>query len=601
MTPDIGLTIAILVIAVGLFATNRIPFDLIGVAVLVAVFFVGLIPLDKALSGFANNAIITIGSVYVISEGLSRTGVAYSLGQLLRRIAGGSEARLITLTMLTVGGLSGFMNAIGAAAVMLPAIVAAARAMDAPVSRVLLPLSYGALMGSMLSLVGTPANLLVNSVMVDRGFESFQLFDFTPVGAAILAAGIVTMVFARRWLLPDHAGSSEIDSMLPADSRHHEPYQLEEAVFEVEVPFTSNLVGQTVAEANLGRDFGVYVFAIARGERLLASGLAKTIVESNDHLLVSGQVPDLDRMTSQFGLGAAEPSDTDLGQLGSGGARMAEVVVAPRSDLIQRTLPEVEFTARFGLNVLAVWREGVPRRTRLAELRLQQGDTLLVQGPTASVDELRQRSEDLVVISQETGMRFRRNRAPLSIAVLALFVIGMVTNAAPVAIVALAAAGAMVVVGAVTMDEARTSVSWRAIILIGGMLAMAEAMTETGAAEYLARSMVDVVGGAGWQGVLAVILILTSLFAIFVNNHVAAVLMAPLAIDAALNSGGDPRMFIMAVALGAATGYATPFAHPGNILVMGPGNYRFNDFVRAGVPVALVVMAVGYATLLVVF
>ena len=601
MTPDIGMTIAILVIAVGLFATNRIPFDLIGVAVLVAVFFVGLIPLDKALSGFANNAIITIGSVYVISEGLSRTGVAYSLGQLLRRIAGGSEARLITLTMLTVGGLSGFMNAIGAAAVMLPAIVAAARAMDAPVSRVLLPLSYGALMGSMLSLVGTPANLLVNSVMVDRGFESFQLFDFTPVGAAILAAGIVTMVFARRWLLPDHAGSSEIDSMLPADSRHHEPYQLEEAVFEVEVPFTSNLVGQTVAEANLGRDFGVYVFAIARGERLLASGLAKTIVESNDHLLVSGQVPDLERMTSEFGLGAAEPSDTDLGQLGSGGARMAEVVVAPRSDLIQRTLPEVEFTARFGLNVLAVWREGVPRRTRLAELRLQQGDTLLVQGPTASVDELRQRSEDLVVISQETGMRFRRNRAPLSIAVLVLFVIGMVTNAAPVAIVALAAAGAMVVVGAVTMDEARTSVSWRAIILIGGMLAMAEAMTATGAAEYLARSMVDVVGGAGWQGVLAVILVLTSLFAIFVNNHVAAVLMAPLAIDAALNSGGDPRMFIMAVALGAATGYATPFAHPGNILVMGPGNYRFDDFVRAGVPVALVVMAVGYATLLVVF
>lgn len=601
MTPDIGLTVAILVIAVGLFATNRVPFDLIGIGVLVAVFFVGLIPLEKALSGFANNAIITIGSVYVISEGLSRTGVAYSLGQLLRRIAGGSEARLITLTMLTVGGLSGFMNAIGAAAVMLPAIVAAARAMDAPVSRVLLPLSYGALMGSMLSLVGTPANLLVNSVMVDRGFESFQLFDFTPVGAAILAAGIVTMVIGRRWLLPDHAGSSEIDSMLPADSRHHEPYQLEETVFEVKVPFTSNLVGQTVAEANLGRDYGVYVFAIARGERLLASELAKTVVESDDQLLVSGQPPDLDRMASEFGLGEAERSETDLGQLGSGGARMAEVVVAPRSDLIQKTLPEVEFTTRFGLNVLAVWREGIPRRTRLAELRLQQGDTLLVQGPTAAVDELRQRSQDLVVISQETGMRFRRSRAPLSIAVLVLFVIGMVTNAAPVAIVALAAAGAMVVVGAVTMDEARRSVSWRAIILIGGMLAMAEAMTATGAAEYLARSMVDVIGGAGWQGVLAVILVLTSLFAIFVNNHVAAVLMAPLAIDAALNSGGDPRMFIMAVALGAATGYATPFAHPGNILVMGPGNYRFEDFVRAGVPVALVVMAVGYVTLLVVF
>ena len=601
MTPDISLTVAILVIAVGLFATNRVPFDLIGIGVLVTVFLVGLIPLDEALSGFANNAIITIGSVYVISEGLSRTGVAYSLGQLLRRVAGGSEARLMVLTMLAVGGLSGFMNAIGAAAVMLPAIVAAARAMDAPVSRVLLPLSYGALMGSMLSLVGTPANLLVNSVMVDRGFETFKLFDFTPIGAAILAAGILTMVAGRRWLLPSHAGSSEIDAMLPADSRHHEPYQLEESVYEIAVPFTSNLVGQTAAEAHLGREYGIYVCAIARGEKFLASGLAEVVIESDDHLLVSGRMADLERMVAEFGLGDAERTDTDLSQLGAGGARMAEVVVAPRSDLIRRTLPEIEFTGRFGLNVLAVWREGLPHRTRLAEMRLQQGDTLLVQGPTASVDELRGRSDDLVVISQETGMRFRRGRAPLALAVLVLFVIGMVTNAAPVAIVALAAAGAMVLVGAVTMDEARTSVSWRAIILIGGMLAMAEAMTATGAAEYLATSMVDLVGGAGWQVVLAIVLILTSLFAIFVNNHVAAVLMAPLAIDAALSAGSDPRMFIMAVALGAATGYATPFAHPGNILVMGPGNYRFNDYVRAGVPVALVVMAVGYMVLLVVF
>ncbi len=601
MTPDIGLTIAILVIAVGLFASNRIPFDLIGIGVLVAVFFVGLVPLELALSGFANNAIITIGSVYVISEGLSRTGVAYSLGQLLRRAAGGSEARLIALTMLAVGGLSGFMNAIGAAAVMLPAIVAAARAMDAPVSRVLLPLSYGALMGSMLSLVGTPANLLVNSVMVGRGFEGFQLFDFTPVGAAILAAGTVTMVAARRWLLPAHAGSAEIDSMLPAASRHHEPYLLEERVYEIAVPFTSSLVGQTATEANLGREYGVYVCAIARGAKLLASGLAEAIVESDDHLLVSGRMPDLERMAAEFGLGSIERTATDLSRLGSGEARMAEVVIAPRSDLIRKTLPEIEFTGRFGLNVLAVWREGVPRRTRLAEMRLQQGDTLLVQGPTAAVDALRQRSDDLVVISQETGMRFRRSRAPVAIAVLLLFVVGMVTNAAPVAIVALAAAGAMVLVGAVTMEDARTSVSWRAIILIGGMLAMAEAMTETGAAEYLATSMVDLVGGAGWQVVLAIILILTSLFAIFVNNHVSAVLMAPLAIDAALSAGADPRMFIMAVALGAATGYVTPFAHPGNILVMGPGNYRFNDYVRAGAPVALVVMAVGYLVLLLVF
>ena len=601
MTPDIGLTLAILVVAVGLFASNRIPFDLIGIGVLVAVYVTGLIPLDGALSGFANSAVITIGSVYVISEGLSRTGVAYAVGQVLQRAAGGSESRLIILTMLAVGGLSGFMNAIGAAAVMLPAIVAAARSMNAPVSRILLPLSYGALMGSMLSLVGTPANLLVNSVMVDRGFETFTLFDFTPVGAAILAAGTTTMVLGRRWLLPTYASGAEIDAMLPASSRHHEPYRLEESLYDIEVQFSSTLVGQTPIEAALGRDFGVYVYSINRSGKHIFTNLAETVIQSEDHLLVSGAKADIDRVVAQFELGESSPSRLDLSALGSGSARMAEVVVVPRSGLIGRTLPEVSFADRYGVNVLAVWRESVAIRTRLIELRLRQGDTLLVQGPTSLVDNLRERGDDLVVITQETGMRFRRQRAPLAVGVLLLFVIGMVSNVAPVAIVALAGAAAMVMVGAINMDEARNSVSWRAILLIGGMLSMAEAMTASGAAEYLATSMVDLVGGAGWQLILAIILLLTSLFAIFVNNHVAAVLMAPLAIDAAISSGGDPRMFIMAVALGAATGYVAPFSHPGNILVMGPGNYQFNDYVRAGTPVALVVAVVGYITLLVIF
>ncbi len=601
MTAEIALTIAILALAVGAFASNRIPFDLIGLAVLVAVYASGLITLDRAISGFANTAVITIGSVYVISEGLSRTGVAYAIGQLLRRAAGDSEARIIALTMLAVGGLSGFMNAIGAAAVMLPAIVAAARSMDAPVSRVLLPLSYGALMGSMLSLVGTPANLLVNSVMVDRGFETFQLFDFTPIGAAILAAGTASMVLGRRWLLPSHAGGAEIDAMLPADSRHHEPYKLEQSVYDIIVPFTSNLIGQTPGESDLGRNFGVFIYAVEREGSLIAERLANIVIQFDDHLLVSGVRADVERMAESFGLGEFDRTVADLAELGSGSSRMAEVVVAPRSELIEKTLPEIDFAARYGLNVLAVWRDGMAQRTRLAQLRLGQGDTLLVQGPTVQVDALRQQADDLVVISQETGMRFRRQRAPLAIAVLVLFIVGMVTNIAPVAIVALAGAAAMVMTRALTMDEARASISWRAILLIAGMLSLAEAMTVTGAAEFLATSMVEVVGGAGWQAVLAIILVLTSLFAIFVNNHVAAVLMAPLAIDAALSAGADPRMFIMAVALGAATGYVTPFAHPGNILVMGPGNYQFKDYVRAGIPVALVVMVVGYATLLLVF
>lgn len=600
MTYEIGATLAILAVALVAFASGRFAFDQIGLTVLLAVFVAGLVPLHLAFQGFANNAIITIASVYVVSEGLSRTGVAYLFGQQIRRIAGSSEVLLMIIVMLSVGILSGFMNAIGAAAVMLPAIVAAARSMDVPVSRVLLPLSYGALMGSLLTLVGTPANLLVNEYMVGRGYQSFTLLDFTPLGITVLLFGTASMVIFRRWLLPIRPAGAGIESMLPASSMRHQPYRLEERLYEVSVPQGSSLTGKSLTDSGIGRAYGIWVLSVARADRRIPGPVATTLIHAGDHLFVSAREQDLGRFVDEFSLDRHDDAEIDPGQVLTESLGVAEAVITPRSSFIGKRLTEIQFRETYGVYVIAIWRDGSPRRTHLSEVMLMPGDALLIQGSPARIDLLRQEREDFVIITEEEGIRFRKGRAPLAVAILVGFVVLMMSGLAPVSVIALGAAMAMVFAGTVTMEEARQAISWSAVLLIGGMLAMAEAMTQTGTATFLAESIVGGVGGAADLTLIAV-LVLTSAFAVLINNHVAAVIMIPLAIDAAINSGADPRMFTMAVALGAATGYMTPFAHPGNILVMGPGNYRFVDYMRAGFPTAVVVLASGFVALKIMF
>ena len=603
MTFEIGLTIAILAIAVALFALGRFEFDHIVLGVLVALYVTNLVAMEDLFRGFSNRAVITIASVYVVSAGVARTGVAYAVGQQIGRLAGNSEGMLIALTMIGAGVLSAFMNNIGAAAVMLPTIVAAARSMNVPVSRVLLPLAYGSMMGGVLTLVGTPANLLVNGVMTSDGHESFGLFEFAPFGAAVLTTGIVVMVSFRRWLLPSHAAGAAVDEMMPHVTTGHEPYRLRERLAEVMVPQGCGLDGQTILDVGMGHNYGIWVQVVIRGEHRITSPDVHTAIVGGDRLIVSARDEDLTRFANDLGLEVDTERRPRSADFFTDDMEVAEISVMPRSDNIGQTLPQIRFHDTYGVTVLGIWRDGRPHRTHLAEMPLQQGDALLVQGPPPRLRELRQDGDDFTVVTDDKGVHFRKDRAPLAVAVLLLYVLGMAFGVAPVAVVALAGAGAMVSVGAITMAEARRAIDARAIILVGGMLAMAEAMQSSNAAGFLAQSIVDITGGAGDAVVLGAVLLLSATFAILINNHVCAVLMTPLALQAALVLGGgvDPRMFAMAVALGAGSGFASPFSHPSNILVMGPGNYKFGDYVRAGIPLLACVLVVNFVMLLVVF
>ena len=600
MTFEIGLILVVLVAAMAMLASGRFPPDVVALGVVIVVFAAGLIDTEQAIGGFANPAVVTIGAVYVMSSGLARTGVAFSIGQRIGRLAGNSERRLVAITMLVAGGLSGFMNAIGGAAVLLPAVVAAARELNIPISRVLIPLSYATLMGSLLTLVGTPANLLVHSLVIDEGYEGFGLFEFTPFGVAALVVGITVMTLGGRRLLPVRAAGATTASMLPTRNDQHVPYRLEERLFGLYVEDGSDLAGTTLSESALGESFGIWVVAINRRGRMIASPISSTAILAGDMLVVSARAEDMQRLEEMHSVTIRDEVDLGPGALQSESVQIVEVALAPRSDLEGQTLAEIGFRDRFGLNVLGIWRDGVPRRTHLQNMPLQSGDAFLLQGPRARIERLR-RWPQLVVLTEESGLPFRRHRAPVAIAILLGFMISLVLGVAPVPIVAVAAAVAMIATGCVGVVEARASVEWRAIILIGAMLALAEAMRDTGAATYLASTMVDSLGSMGAWSVLGGIMILTFVFTHVLSNHVTAVLMTPIALNAATQAGADPRMFALAVALAAASAFISPYAHPGNILVMGPGNYRFGDYVKAGTPLAVLMLAVLFGMLVLVY
>ncbi len=596
MTFEIAFVLVVTLVALLLLALGRFSPDLVAFGVLLVLFFARVITVEQALSGFSNQAVIAVGAILVISAGLTSTGVAAHLGAWIRRAAGNSEVRLIALTMASVAVLSAFMNSVGACAVLLPAVVAAAREMNTPVSRVLMPLAYGSLLGAMLTLVGTPSNILASGVLEQSGYEPFGLFEFAPFGALALLLGMGLILLGRRRLLPVRSGGAQA----APPGVEHQAYRLNERLFEAVVPADTQLVGQSLLAAGIGEAFGIAVLAIEREGNITAAPAPGEVLLAGDYLLLGAREADIDRLRQVHGLQVQDRMRLGADALRAGSLSMTELVLRPRSGLVGQTLEAIDFRDRFGSTVLGIWRDGAPRRTRLAKLALEGGDALLVHGPPVALRQLRD-SPEFVVLTEDAETAPRARRAPLAVAILVLFVLGLMLNVAPVAIMGVAAAAVMVLTGCVTMDDARSAVEWRAILLIAAMLPLAEAMQTTGTAAFLAERSTESLGVFGALPVLAGVLLLTFFFTHVMGNHVTAVLMAPLAIDAAVRMGADPRMFALGVALAATSGFATPYAHPGNLLVMGPANYRFGDFVRMGLPLGLVTLAGSFILLSLIF
>lgn len=581
MTIDIALTLLIILGALVLFATEKLRVDVVALLVLISVGVLGLIPRDDLFFGFSNSAVVTVWAVYMVSGGLFKTGVADRMGKAILKVAGHNEWSLIATIMLTVGLISAFMNNVGAVAMLLPAVVGISRQTKVPVSKLLIPLAFASLLGGAMTLIGTPANILATGILAERGLETFGFFEFTPMGVVVLITGIVYMVFIGRRFLPIREGAHGKDEIL----------KLRDYVTEVRVSEDSQLNGKTLFESRLGQEFDLNVLAIQRQNGENPALHRETEIRSGDLLIVESSASDLMEASKGLGLTIEVDYQLDLSSLEPGDVQVIETTLAPNSHMIGQSLRETRFRDQYGFTALALSSQGEVITQRLRDIPLQFGDALLLQGPKHRITGLLE-GNDFLVLEPDEPETYRLRKAPIAIGALLLAIGLTLFTDFGIALAMVIAAMAMILFGALTIEEAYESVDWRTVFLVAGMLPLGLAMEETGTARFLADLMLSVFGPYGPRATLAGIYLLAASITQPMSNAAAIVLITPIALDTADGLDANYKTFTMAVVIGAATSFLSPVGHKANVLVFGPGGYKFTDYARVGALLTVILLIV---------
>ena len=770
MTIQIGLVLAILAVSLVLFVTEKIRMDLIALMVLGTLVLTGLVTPPEAVAGFSNPAVIAVWAMFILSDGLTRTGIADVIGRTVLRLAGRKESRMIIVIMLTAGILSAFMNNIGVAALMLPVVIDIARRTRIPASRLLMPLAYGSLLGGLTTMIGTPPNLLISGSLEAAGYESFGLFDFTPIGGFVLILGTLFIALFGRHLLPRKKPEEELQRRSQRNLRTQ--YGLQSRAFEMRVPADSILVGKTLGQSRIGVATGLIVLALERSgktelmpsrqtelqgdDKLLIQGrldrfrefqrwselviereapvlqglmagqikLVEVTVEETsplvaellhlsefreryaanvlairrdklvrrvnlanvplragdvlllqaspdtveelerspeflncreveeaelsdiyrlqerifvvrvpresqlagdtlmrnrlgdafdfrllalfregelkimpepdqslkggDLLLIQGREEDLDVLRGLQELEIQRGAQPNLNAFESDRLSLLEATLDPRSTLAGQPLAEFSFREKHGLELVAVWRKGEAIRTNLDQLRLQLGDALLLLGPRQKLAVL-ERDPEFLVLTPVTQKAIDTAKAPLAGGIMLAVVLSTLTGWLPIYIAAVVGSTLMILTRCLSMEEAYRAIEWRAIFLIAGMLPLGTAMEQTGAAQFLAEQTMNLLGPLGPWWVIGGLYLITAAGTMIIPTAALVVLMSPIVLSASGDLGVAPQTAMMAVAMAASASFTSPISHPANILVMGPGGYRFADYLKVGLPLTAVV------------
>lgn len=617
MTAEMWYALFILGGAIILFITEWLRVDVVAIGVMVALMLTGLLSPPAALAGFSNSAVLTIGALFVVGGGIMHTGLAGLIGRRILNIAGNSEVRLIVVIMVAVAMLSGFMSDTGTVAVLLPAIVMLARSANISPSKLLIPLSFGSLLGGATTLIGTPPNLIVSDLLRQENLAPFGFFDYTPIGLLLMMGGILFMVFIGRHLLPDNSPKKDLQRVETPDELK-ELYALPESLFRLRVRRGSKMIGKTIATTNLRSEFQINLLRIERpnvprpvvkfGQQKLiwqAEGVtvitptSETVVGVDDILIVQGEGNNVGHAAALWNLGIQPAEAEDAQGLVTNEVGLAEILLPPRSDLLGQTLPETRFGTLYYLTVLGINRPGAKSKLDLKDTVLQFGDTLLVQGAWQHILALKKKRRDFVVMGQPEAMIEGQNRskAPIALLILMGMLALMITGMQPVATASMLGALLMVLLGCLDIDEAYQAIDWKSLILIAGMIPMSTALEEVGLVNLVATGLTNTLGNLSPLWVMATLFLLTAFFTQVLSNTATTVLVAPIAFTTAQTLNINPHAFLMAVAIAASMAFASPVASPVNTLVMAGGNYRFSDYIKVGVPMILLMLVITLLTL----
>jgi len=618
MSAAMWVVLAILAAALVLFTTEWIRLDIVAWAVVIALILSGVLTTGEALSGFSNPAVLTIASLFIVGGAILQTGLAAAISRRILRIAGSRETSLIFVLMAAVALLSSVMSDTGTVAVLLPAIMVIARSSSIPASRLLLPLSYGALLGGASTLIGTPPNLIVSELLREAGYQQFIFFSYTPVGLVLILTGILFMVTAGRLLLPRHSDRprKEYETAQELLSRYHLP----ESLFRLGIRPNSPLIGESIRSSGFRESTGLTILEIHRLKEstgfqpgrilkrtsrpeteILAAG-PESILQAEDILVVQGNAEDSQQLTADWQLETLQTGPQDSSSLVNDEIGIAELILRPRSSLIGKTLVGVRFASNYKVTVLDLHRPNARAELDPRQTELRLGDTLLVQGRWRDIASMQAERGDFIVLGEPESLSVvRTERAPAALLVLAVMLVLMITQAVPVTAAAMLAGLGMVLTGCLSMDEAYRSIDWKSILLVAGMLPMSTALEKVGLVQLAAETFSSSVGIYGPLAVLAGLFLLTSMFTQILSNTATTVLIAPIALATAHSLSVQPQPLLMAVAIAASMAFASPVASPVNTLVMGAGKYRFADYARVGIPMILLTLLVSLLVLPVFF
>jgi di/tricarboxylate transporter len=605
MTIEIGTILALLLFALVLFGTERIPIDVVTIMLVIALVVTGTLNVEDAFAGFGNDIVITISGLFILTGGLVKTGVVDVVGRRLHRISGGNEFRLTVLIMLVSAGCAAVMKNTTTTAMFVPVVLGiSARARVAP-SKLLMPLAFGAILGGTCTLIGTSTNLAVSGALARLGtsedliksieanqqflarfpnykalFQPFTMFELTSVGVPIVIVGMLYMLLIGLRLLPRRGGAESLT----------EQYQIREYMSEVLVLPESPLVGKTLSEARVSDELDLTVVGILRGSGSRIAPSAQEVIQAEDLLLVQGRVEDILRVKSEAGIEIKADFKLSDSDLEAEDMELFEVMLLRGSDFVGRTLKGLKFRQRYGLTVLAINRHGVALLSKMSTVSLRFGDVLLVQGDRDRIEHLVMDGQFLLLedVSERRGRVTQRRWAILAFAVFLFF---SITHLLPLAVAVLIGVLILLASRAVRIQEMYDLIEWRLIVLIAGMISFGVAMERTHADQYLANLILRGFGAYGNLAILAGFFLLTVAITQPMSNQAAALVMLPIAVKTALALGLNPRAFAVTVTYAASCSFLTPL-EPACVLIFTPGRYRFLDFVKVGSILTIAVFAI---------
>ena len=602
-------TLIILLISAILFVSGKVRSDLVALCALLALLLCQILTPAEALSGFSNTTVIMMIGLFIVGGGIFQTGLAKMIGSKVMTLAGNSELRLFLLVMIVTSAIGMFVSNTGTVALMLPIVVSMAAAAGTSSRRLLMPLAFASSMGGMMTLIGTPPNLIVSDTLVSAGFEPLGFFSFLPVGLVTLVVGILYLLPATKMLTRKEKAKDKKKGGKSLKELVNE-YGISDNLFRVHIKdHGSKVIGRTVVDLNIYREYGINVLELRRSTgqnrfvRTVNQQLASPdlVLKQNDVLYLSGDPEMITKFAEDYSLrlldkhtdeidGSSSNASLDFFDIG-----VAEILIMPSSSMVNRTIIDAGFRSKFSVNVLGIRRKKDYILNDLGGVKMQDGDVLLVQGAWKDIARMKNESTNWVVLGeplQEAAKVTLDHKAPIAAVIMISMIVMMVVESIPVAPVTsvLLAAVLMVITGCVrNVEAAYKTINWQTIVLFAAMLPMSIALEKTGVSEMISSGIVTGLGDSGPRLLLAGIYAATSVMTIFISNTVTAVLMAPIALQCAMQIGVSPVPFMFAVTVAASMCFASPFSTPPNALVMSAGQYTFMDYVKVGLPLQILI------------